>query len=162
MKLQPRIETLTEKRLVGQHLTMSLVNNRTRELWSGFMPHRRKIDSVNPALLYSLQVYPPGYFESFHPATPFEKWAALEVSQDAGVPDGMHELIVPGGVYAVFHYRGHPAEAASFFTSIFTEWLPASAYTLDARPHFELLGEKYSNDSADSEEEIWIPVSSRD
>jgi AraC family transcriptional regulator len=33
-----------------------------------------------------------------------------------------------------------------------------SAYDLDNRPHFEILGEKYKNESPDSEEELWIPV----
>ncbi|RYE38364.1 MAG: GyrI-like domain-containing protein, partial [Sphingobacteriales bacterium] len=41
---------------------------------------------------------------------------------------------------------------------IFTEWLPNSAYELDDRPHFELLGSKYKNDDAESEEEIFVPV----
>jgi len=36
--------------------------------------------------------------------------------------------------------------------------LPNSDYELDNRPHFEILGKKYKNNSADSEEEIWIPV----
>ena len=44
------------------------------------------------------------------------------------------------------------------FQYIFTNWLPNSEYELDNRPHFEILGDKYINGSADSEEEIWIPV----
>ena len=31
-------------------------------------------------------------------------------------------------------------------------------YTLDDRPHFEILGEKYKNQDPDSEEELWIPI----
>jgi len=162
LKSEPRLQRLKARRLIGHSVSMSLQENRTQELWSCFMPHRRRITSVNAAILYSVQVYPAGYFDAFNPATSFEKWAALEVSKGAVVPEGMKEIVVPEGEYAVFHYRGVPANAASFFTYIFTEWLPASAYKLDARPHFELLGEKYSNDSADSEEEIWIPVCSRD
>jgi AraC family transcriptional regulator len=36
--------------------------------------------------------------------------------------------------------------------------LPNSAYELDDREHFELLGEKYKNNDPNSEEEIWIPI----
>lgn len=162
LKSEPRLQRLNAKRLIGHSVSMSLQENRTQELWSGFMPHRRRITSINAALLYSVQVYPAGYFDAFNPATSFEKWAALEVSKGAAVPEGMKEIVVPEGEYAVFEYRGHPAEASRYFEYIFTEWLPASAYSLDARPHFEVLGEKYSNTSADSEEEIWIPVCRED
>jgi AraC family transcriptional regulator len=34
----------------------------------------------------------------------------------------------------------------------------ASGYEIDARPHFEILGSKYVNADAESEEEIWIPI----
>jgi AraC family transcriptional regulator len=36
--------------------------------------------------------------------------------------------------------------------------LPNSAYALDDRAHFEVLGEKYKNNDPSSEEEIWIPI----
>jgi AraC family transcriptional regulator len=41
---------------------------------------------------------------------------------------------------------------------MFREWLPASGYELDDRPHFEILGERYKNNDPDSEEELWFPV----
>jgi len=41
---------------------------------------------------------------------------------------------------------------------IMSQWLPNSKYILDHRPHFELLGAKYKNNSPDSEEEVWIPI----
>jgi len=42
---QPQIETMTEKKLVGKHVLMSLSDNKTRELFQGFMPRRREIKS---------------------------------------------------------------------------------------------------------------------
>lgn len=158
MKLQPRFETLREKKLVGQHLTMSLANNLTAQLWARFMPLRKIIqDTVNTSL-YSLQIYPTDYFQPFNPANTFVKWAAVEVSNFENVPAEMETLIVPSGEYVVFHYKGDSRNGAEVFRYIFSEWLPQSGYVLDHRPHFELLGEKYKNESADSEEEIWIPV----
>jgi AraC family transcriptional regulator len=41
--MQPRIETLAEKKLIGKHLTMSLAHNRTGELWTSFMQKRGAI-----------------------------------------------------------------------------------------------------------------------
>ena len=56
-----------------------------------------------------------------------------------------------------FFYKGLNTDH-KIFEYIFKEWLPKSNYILDNRPHFEVLGENYKNDNADSEEEIWIPV----
>jgi AraC family transcriptional regulator len=58
----------------------------------------------------------------------------------------------------MFNYRGLASDAANFYNAIFTQWLPNSGYKVDYRPHFAIMGEKYKKDSADSEEEIWIPV----
>lgn len=45
--------------------------------------------------------------------------------------------------------------AGYFATYIFATWLPSSAYVLDNRPHFEVLGAKYKSNDPGSEEEIW-------
>ncbi|MBN7811448.1 GyrI-like domain-containing protein [Algoriphagus sp. H41] len=156
----PRIETLTEKKLVGSRLSLSLTNNRTAELWRAFMPRRDEVAHALSRDLISMQLYPASYFAQFDPATSFEKWAAVEVSDFAGVPAGMETFVLPGGRYAVFDYRGSSRDT-SIFQYIFTQWLPSSGYVLDERPHFEVLGEKYKNDDLDSEEEIWIPVRSK-
>jgi AraC family transcriptional regulator len=74
----------------------------------------------------------------------------------------MEKLELPGGLYAVFSYRGKASDASDTFKYIYYEWLPTSEYFLDDRPHFEILGEKYKNEHPDSEEEIWIPVKSKD
>jgi AraC family transcriptional regulator len=138
-------------------LQMSLSENKTSELWRSFMPQRNTIqNSIGPEL-YSLQRYPPFYFEAFRPENTFEKWAAVEVAHFGAVPGGMEILIVPPGLYAVFHYRGLSADMA-IFQYIFTVWLPHSGYEMDNRPHFEILGEKFKNGDPNSEEEIWIPV----
>jgi AraC family transcriptional regulator len=70
----------------------------------------------------------------------------------------MEKFILPAGAYAVFLHKGGPATGQQTFQYIFGTWFPQSEYRLDDRPHFEILGEKYSNTSPDSEEEIWIPV----
>ncbi|MFZ1515671.1 MAG: GyrI-like domain-containing protein, partial [Saprospiraceae bacterium] len=67
---------------------------------------------------------------------------------------------IPGGLYAVFYYKGLSTDTA-IFEYIFNTWLPNSEYGLDDRPHFEILGERYKNNDADSEEEIWIPIKNK-
>ena len=155
--MEPRLELLPEKKLVGKRLTISLTDNRTGQLWGSFMPKRNTIHSAVEPALYSLQVYPPSYFEVFNADNTFEKWAAVEVRDYTSIPEEMETFTLPQGLYAVFQYKGLSTDNA-IYQYIFTTWLPHSDYALDNRPHFERLGEKYRNNDPDSEEEIWIPV----
>lgn len=155
--MQPRIETLKAKRLVGKRLTMSLTNNKTSELWKSFMPKRRKITNNLTNDLISMQVYKPNHFAEFSPTNEFVKWATVEVVDFDNVPSDLETFTLTGGLYAVFDYKGSSADS-SVFQYIFGTWLPNSDYLLDDRPHFEVLGEKYKNADPNSEEKIWIPI----
>lgn len=94
----------------------------------------------------------------FTPATPFEQWAAVEVENWGVLPEGMEALLLPGGPYAVFIYRGIPAHFSRLAQYIFGHWLPQSTFALDDRPHFEIMGEDYRPDDPNAEEEVWIPL----
>ncbi|MBD2770483.1 GyrI-like domain-containing protein [Hymenobacter sp. BT664] len=155
--MTPRIQALNEKKLLGLHLTMSLADNKTRELWKAFMPRISEIANRLTTDLISMQVYKPTHFADFDPTNEFEKWATVEVASFDDVPAGMETFTLPGGLYAVFDYRGSSNDPR-IFQYIFGTWLPNSEYVLDKRPHFELLGNKYKNNDPNSEEEIWIPI----
>ena len=153
------IRILPEKKLIGKRVKMSLANNKTFELWRSFMPRRKEIRNSLTTDLFSMQVYDESFdFKKFSPATPFEKWAAIEVADFNTIPAEMEAYTLTGGLYAVFLYKGSSSDFAKPFQYIFGTWLPNSDYTLDNREHFEILGEKYKNNDPASEEEIWIPV----
>lgn len=153
----PRIEKLKEKRLVGNCMKMSLSNNKTRELWSQFAPRIKEISNRTSEDKISMQIYPPLYYKQFNPTTEFEKWATVEVKDFEHIPSRMKSFTLLEGLYAVFDYKGSSSDT-SIFEYIFSKWLPASNYIVDNRPHFEVLGSKYSNNDPNSEEEIWIPI----
>jgi AraC family transcriptional regulator len=154
-----RIENLKELNLVGIRLAMSLGNNKTGDLWRTFMPRRKEISNHCTTDLFSMQVYPENFdFKDFNIDSVFEKWAAVEVADLHNIPEGMESFQLKGGLYAVFHYIGAASEGEKAFRYIFEKWLPESNYTLDNRPHFEILGSKYKNNDPSSEEEIWIPI----
>jgi len=156
--MQPKIETLKEKKLVGKRLTMTFDNNQTLKLWQSFMPRRKEITNIVSADLISMQIYPHSFDFTFaDPGSEFEKWAAIEVADFRRIPEEMETYILPGGLYAIFHYKGSSTDTG-IFQYIFETWLPGSNYMADNRPHFEVLGEKYKNNDPSSEEEIWIPV----
>ena len=156
--MQPEIKNIGPRKMLGVCLEMSLAENRTGELWRSFMPRLGEIATRVGNELYSLQVYDEDYFKQFSPMREFEKWALAVVKNFSVIPDEMEPFELPGGLYAVFQHKGMGTE---IFQYIFSEWLPKSEFQLDDRPHFEVLGEKYKQGSADSEEEIWIPVKAR-
>ena len=146
--MEPRIETLEEKKLIGIRSTMSFANNQIFKLWQSFMPRRNEIKNNLSPDLFSIQIFPPSFrFTPPDPHAPFDKWAAIEVANFEIVPAGMETLILSESLYAVFDYKGLSTDH-TIFNYIFSTWLPNSkTYILDHRPHFEVLGEKYKNNN---------------
>jgi len=156
--MQPRIENIPPKKFIGKRLTMTFANNRTLELFRSFMPERSNLKNVLGNNVFCIQSYQNFHgFDDLKPDMEFEKWAAMEVSDFSEIPAGMESFTLAGGLYAVFHYSG-PSTDTRIFEYIFKTWLPDSGYSVDQRPHFEILGEKYRNNQPTSEEEIWVPV----
>lgn len=155
--MDAEIITIPEYKLAGKRLTVNFAENRTPELWRGFMQVRDRIKSVGPEM-FSAAVYPESFFDRFDSTANFEKWAAVAVDPSTDIPPDFDILTIPIGLYAVFHYKGSSADAAEVFGYIFNDWLPKSGYKLDNRPHFEILGEKYRTADPDSEEDIYIPI----
>jgi AraC family transcriptional regulator len=90
--MQPRFETLGKTKLVGKCTKMSFSNNRTLELWRGFMPRKKEIKNNISSDLYSIEVYEPEYFTNFVPEREFDKWAAIEVPDFRIVPIDMDAI----------------------------------------------------------------------
>ncbi|PTX62791.1 AraC family transcriptional regulator [Kordia periserrulae] len=151
-------QTLPQKKLVGKSMRMSLMQNTTPQLWKSFMQLRNSIKNAVGSDLYSLQVYDEMYFDNFNPQTEFTKYALTAVSDFESIPDEMEAFTLESGLYAVFLYQGLPQNFAEAFQYIFQKWLPNSEYTLDNRPHFEVLGAAYNPTSETSQEEVWIPI----
>ena len=155
--MEPSIKILTKKKLIGIKCTISFANYSIAELWKSFMPRRKEITNAVTTELISMTVYKPSHFIDFKPTNKFEKWATVEVTNFDNIPDDLETFILPSGLYAVFEYKGLNTDN-SIYHFIFNSWLPTSGYTLDDRPHFEILGEKYKNNDPASEELICIPI----
>lgn len=153
-----RLDRTSKKIVVGKSMMTTFLENRTAELWQWFMPRLKSVPSRKGTHLLSLEVFNTGYFNSFSPAKPFQKWAGVEVEQGIATPEDMETLIIPEGDYAVFLHKGTHTEAKKTYDYIFMEWLPSSGFTLDDRPHFAVMDERYKKNDPTSEEEIWIPI----
>jgi AraC family transcriptional regulator len=157
----PRIETITEKKLIGTRIRIKLSDNQTGLLWRDFMSRRKEISNSLNTNLYSIEIYDRSHdFNDFNLDTEFEKWAAIEVSNFDIIPEQM-EACTLTGMYAVFLYKGDASDARTTFEYIFGTWIPNSDYILADRAHFEIMGAKYKLNDPSSEEEIWIPIETK-
>ena len=155
----PEILTVPETQLIGVSTTMSFANNKTAKLWQTLMPRKSEIQGSFSTELYSVEVYPDThFFREFNPTAEYQKWAAIPVSNLKDVPDGLESLTIPKGKYVRFHFKGSNSEVPQAMQFIFGEWLPKSEFELDDRPHFAVMGDKYSNTSPDSEEDFYVPI----
>ncbi|MFM7079078.1 MAG: GyrI-like domain-containing protein [Bacteroidota bacterium] len=155
-KPTPKITHSPKLQLAGYYQPMSLYADQTVQLWTRFMTLFVKETYRLGPNRYNVHVYPTDYFTNFDPSKEFIKWAAAEHRGD--VPPTLEELEIPEGSYAVFIHKGPAATVFKTFEYIFNEWLPASDYRVDQRPHFDVMGPDYQKDSDTAEEELWVPV----
>jgi AraC family transcriptional regulator len=100
--MQPRLENIPDKKLLGKRVRMTLAHNRTAELWSSLMPRRREIKNKLNDDLISMQIFDESFnFRNFNENTVFEKWAAVEVTDFDSIPQGLESAVLKGGLYAI-------------------------------------------------------------
>jgi len=157
--MQPKIETIPSRKLVGIRQKMSLAEDLTAQLWRSFMPRRHEVKYRASNEYLSMQVYSKTAGQIFSPTTVFEKWAAVEVLSYDTVPTSMENYSLSGGRYAIFIHNGPASTAPRTMQHIFGTWLPGSGYELDDREHFEILPEGYDPLDEQAQEEVWIPIS---
>ena len=157
MRLTPQIKQSPNRILIGMSLSMSLVSDKTPQLFRQFMPRRNEILHRINKSVWDLKTYPEDYFRNFSPTSIFTKWALTEVPVVEEIPEGMEVFQLPGGLYAVFHHQGLMTDN-SIFTYIYSDWLPHSMYQLDGRPHFDVLSEKAQIRDPKARQEIWVPI----
>ena len=145
--------------MLGCSDQMSLAEDSTMELWQRFMPNKKQIRNLLCTEVYSVNIYPENVsFFNFTEQTVFTKWACTEVSAVDEIPEGMEVLMLEGGTYLVEEHKGPANEIHKTYDRIFTDIIPHANFSVDQRPHFEVLGEKYLGMHPDSKEDIWIPI----
>lgn len=75
----------------------------------------------------------------------------------AAVPEDMDALTVQAGTWAVFESSGPFPQALQYlWRDVFTQWFPSNPYR--SRPGPEILRTQVSQDGAQADAELWIPV----
>ena len=75
----------------------------------------------------------------------------------AAGPEDLDTLTVPAGTWAVFENSGPFPQALQYlWRDVFTQWFPSNPYR--SRPGPEILRTRVSQDAAQADAELWIPV----
>ena len=159
--MEPKIQMLKPKMLVGVRNRMSMRGDTTRNLWSTFMPRRSEVRNRVSDEYISMQVYEEPEGVPLTDDSEFDKWAVVEVSKVEALPEGMETYNLAGGLYAVFLHEGPARAAPKTFQYIFGQYLPNSDYEVDSREHFEVLREGYDPDDPGAREFVWVPIRER-
>ncbi|WP_109852972.1 GyrI-like domain-containing protein [Aquimarina sp. AU58] len=160
VSMEPKIITITDRKLIGMRIKTSLANDTTSQMWQQFMPRRFEIKNNKNTGYYSVQTFDEDItFDTFTEDVVFEKWAAVEVTDFDHIPEDMTSYVLPGGKYAIFIHKGPVDTFNKTMNYIHGKWLPNSGYELDQRNHFAIMGDKYHGPHhPKSEEEIWVPI----
>ncbi|MEN2282741.1 GyrI-like domain-containing protein [Algoriphagus sp. SE2] len=152
------ISEIPTKTLYGKRIETSFGKQETSKLWRPFRIAINHSKNLNPTKFYSIQRYGKELKEvALSLDTPFEKCAAIDCKVEEILPD-FEEIVLDGGVYAVFEHRGTPLDFQNKLQDFMQNWLPKSGYELDTRNHFETFDEKYDPFSDNSVELVWIPI----
>lgn len=154
--LPHRLDTLATTTLWGLRTTHNLLNMQNAEQWMALRGRLQGSAWAAPAHWYAVNFYPQDYFSRFAPENPYDLACCVAADPMATKPDFLAEVVIPAGLYAVFTYQGLPSAAP--FEWILGSWLPASAYRLAHRPHFEKLPADYRPNNPEATEEIWLPI----
>ncbi|MFD8276390.1 AraC family transcriptional regulator [Streptomyces flaveolus] len=87
--------------------------------------------------------------------TELDYYHAVVTGADA--PEDMDVLEVPAGAWAVFESSGpFPLALQYLWRDVYTQWFPSNPYR--SRPGPEILRVRVSEDGAQADAEVWIPV----
>ena len=126
------------------------------QLWSEFPGRAGSVPHRSGETMYGI-IYGLPEVQRSHPHE-LQYIAAVQVSQAAGVPEGMVAWTVPAGKFAVFLHRGPIQRIAETCRYIYREWLPASTYEHSEVADVELYDDRFCADSESSEMEYWISI----
>lgn len=151
--MNPTLKTIGQKHFIGLRGSMHHGQmDKIISLWKKFMPNKFKVTSTINEELIALQ----DYKDFSNTKLAFDIWACAEVSDLNYIPQGLSGLTISAGEYAIFVLKG--MDASALYRQILSEWLPNSGYEVDSRPHFQVMGKKYINNSDKSEEDVYLPI----
>lgn len=149
-RMKPEFKDVKGFRVIG--LGESYEPNKAQgisQLWEQFMPRTGSVTK---------RVGMEAFGISQCKGDRFDYVAGVKVEGDAPIPEGMMDIHVADGHYAVFTHRGPISKIADTMKYIWSTWMPASDYEYTGAPEFELYDHRFRFMAHDSEFDIYIPV----
>ncbi|MEM7365044.1 MAG: AraC family transcriptional regulator [Pseudomonadota bacterium] len=88
--------------------------------------------------------------------------AAVAVEPNAHIPEGLTEITIPGGLYAVFTHRGEITAIRDTVAWIWNDWLPNNQeYQSRGTPDFEYYDDRFDPETATGDVDIYVPLAPR-
>lgn len=150
--LDYRVEEKEAFRIVGPKLVTTTENGESYQripaLWGEFQQSGKIMEIL---ALMNQQPYGVLGISDYNPdlsTSSFDYY--IGASSDKECPEGMAELRIPAGSWAIFAC-GSPQEVAPLQQRVVTEWLPSFGYEFAKLPDVEVY-------NADNSVEIWLPI----
>jgi AraC family transcriptional regulator len=161
--MKPVIKQIEEMKIVGMEKTTTLNTSYIDipKLWENFCSRMHEINNVADKKTFYEVRKPDMNFsmDDFKETSEFTEIAGLEVTTVDTMPEGMINVTIPAGKYAVFTHKGSPINLRQTYEYIWGTWLPNSGYEADLRFDFELYGERFKGaEDPESEVDIHIPI----
>lgn len=150
--MKHRIIELPAFSVVGMDYRGSAPDDSIGQLWQRFLPREHEI-SANPSdrTAYGVCTQLPG--------GEFHYIAALPVTDDAVVPDGMLKFEVPAQKYAVFTHVGPVTTIADSFQEIYYNLLARAGLSPRKGIDLEHYTERFLGpERPDSEVDLYVPI----
>ena len=163
ISMKPVIKEIREIKIVGMEKTTTLSTSYVDipKLWDDFCKRMCEINNIkNDKVFYEARKPDLNFnMNDFTETTEFTEIAGLEVNEIRDTPDGMVNIIIPKGKYAVFTHKGFAKDLRQTYEYIWGTWLPNSNFEADLKYDFELYGERFKGpDNKESEIDIYIPL----
>lgn len=88
----------------------------------------------------------------------FRYIAGAAVPMRTSIPNGMSDVVLPEGRYAIFIHSGHIADFGKTVYTIWNKALPDAGLEPRNAPNFELYDQRFNARTGRGDVEIWIPV----
>lgn len=157
LNLDPAVRAIPEIYAMGlaRH---SSTGSHFQSLWEQFLPRLFEVDETDDgfAVRYGV-IEPTGDRNEYHYI------ACAPAGRAKSVPEGMREVIIPAGQYAVFTHQGSIGRLRDTYQFIYSSWLPRSGWIRAQGPEFEVYSGEYGNPHDEQFTfEICIPVQKKE
>jgi AraC family transcriptional regulator len=155
-----RIEELQPFKITGvlTHFTNALKDGfdgmeKIPAVWKKLTERENEIQNISPGFAYGVMLGEENGLTTYV--------AGFSTSEDFVAPEGMVDVSIPYGLWAIFTHYGSLEKLQDSNRYAYEEWLPSSEYQMRLNPHIEFYSPKSEVIESEMEMEFWIPIEAK-